>query len=114
MAGGRGLLTTYARGRMKDRDEMAEGGSSDSDAYRLSHSEARRRSLAGVLYMTSSSVASLVVGFLANLVLARLLLPSQFGVVAIGSTAMLIAGALADGGLGAGMVRLRSHRRSRS
>jgi O-antigen/teichoic acid export membrane protein len=38
-------------------------------------------------------------------VLARLLTPSDFGVVAIGATALLLAGALADGGLGAGLVR---------
>ena len=34
-----------------------------------------------------------------------MLTPSDFGVVAIGSTALLLAGALADGGLGAGMIR---------
>ena len=34
-----------------------------------------------------------------------MLTPNDFGVVAIGSTAILIATALTDGGLGAGMIR---------
>lgn len=75
------------------------------DAFALPRAEVRRRSLAGIFYLTSSSVANLFVGFAASLVLARVLTPSDFGVVAIGSTAVLLAGALADGGLGAGMVK---------
>lgn len=71
----------------------------------LSRSEVRRRSLAGIFYLTSSSFANLLVGFFASLALARMLTPEDFGVVAIGSTAILLAGAVADGGLGAGMIR---------
>jgi len=78
-----------------------------SDVFGLPRAEVRRRSLAGVVYLSASSFASLVIGFLASLVLARMLTPSDFGMVAIGSTATLIGGALADGGLGAGMVRRR-------
>jgi O-antigen/teichoic acid export membrane protein len=48
---------------------------------------------------------NLVVGFAASIALARMLTPRDFGVVAIGSTVLLIGGALADGGLGAGMIR---------
>ena len=64
-----------------------------------------RRSIAGVFFLTTSSAINLVVGFGATLVLARLLVPEDFGIVALGTTAMLLGGALADGGLGAGMVR---------
>ena len=67
--------------------------------------EVRRRSLAGVFYLTSSSIANLLLGFVATLALARMLTPSDFGLVAIGSTAILIGGAVADGGIGAGMIR---------
>ena len=76
-----------------------------SDAYSLPRSEVRRRSLAGVFYLTASSFASLLIGFFASLALARMLTPTDFGVVTIGLTATLLAGALADGGLGAGMIR---------
>jgi O-antigen/teichoic acid export membrane protein len=83
---------------------MATAGDA-TDAFELPRAEVRRRSLAGIFFLTSSSVANLVIGFGASLVLARALTPSDFGVVAIGSTAVLLAGALADGGLGAAMVK---------
>ena len=84
-----------------DNDAAGDG----DDVFALPRAEVRRRSLAGIFYLTSSSVANLFVGFAASLVLARVLTPTDFGVVAIGSTAVLLAGALADGGLGAGMVK---------
>ena len=75
------------------------------DAFTLPREEVRRRSLAGVFYLTSSSFLNLIIGFVASIALARMLTPNDFGIVAVGSTALLIGGALADGGLGAGMVR---------
>jgi O-antigen/teichoic acid export membrane protein len=71
----------------------------------FSRAEIRRRSLAGIFYVTTSNVANLVVGFFASLALARMLTPNDFGLVAVGSTVLLLAGVLADGGLGAGMIR---------
>lgn len=71
----------------------------------LPRGEVRRRALDGVFYLTSSSIANIFLGFLASLALARMLTPSDFGIIAIGSSAVLIGGALADGGLGAGMIR---------
>ena len=61
--------------------------------------------MAGVFFLTSSSAANLLIGFVASLALARLLTPRDFGLIAIGSTAILLGGAVADGGLGAGMIR---------
>ena len=71
----------------------------------MPRAEVRQRSLTGIFFLTCSSFINLVVGFGASLVLARLLTPADFGVVALGSTALLLGDALADGGLGAGMVR---------
>jgi O-antigen/teichoic acid export membrane protein len=85
-------------------DEGSEQRLGD-DVRAMPRAEMRRRSLAGVFYLSSSNVANLLVGLMGSLVLARVLTPEDFGVVAIGSTAILIAGALADGGLGAGMVK---------
>jgi hypothetical protein len=81
--------------------------SAENDVFALPRAEVRRRSLAGIFYLTSSSVANLMIGFLASLLFARMLTPGDFGVVAIGSTVVLLGGALADGGLGAGMIRRR-------
>ena len=78
---------------------------SEPDAFGLSRSEVRGRALAGVVYVTASGFVSLVIAFVGNLALARMLSPHDFGAVAIGMTVTMVAGALAEGGLGAGMVR---------
>jgi O-antigen/teichoic acid export membrane protein len=88
-----------------DDAEPRQSGPERGDAFSLSRAEVRRRSLSGVFYVTFSNLTNLIVGFGATLVLARLLTPGDFGVVAVGATAVLLAGALADGGLGAGMIR---------
>lgn len=71
----------------------------------LSRSLVRRRAKSGAFYVGSSGVVNLLVGFFGNLVLARLLLPRDFGIVAIGATLMMVTTALADGGLGGGLIR---------
>jgi O-antigen/teichoic acid export membrane protein len=58
-----------------------------------------------VLYVTASGFVNLLVAFVGNIALARMLTPHDFGVVAIGLTVTLLGGALADGGLGAGLIR---------
>jgi O-antigen/teichoic acid export membrane protein len=83
-------------------DEVPDGG---SDAFDLGRSETRRRGLAGVFYLTSSGIAQLLIGFTTNLVLARLLIPQDFGIVALGATAVLFGGLVVDGGLGSGLIR---------
>ena len=88
-------------------------GPQGSDTFDLSRDDVRRRSLAGVLYITSSGFANLLIGFVGNLALARMLTPDAFGVVAVGLTVTLLGTAVADGGLGAGMIR-RPHPPTRS
>jgi O-antigen/teichoic acid export membrane protein len=71
----------------------------------LPRHELRRRAFAGVFVAFSGGLLNLFLAFGGNLVLARLLTPHDFGVVAVGSTVILIASAFADGGLGAALVR---------
>ena len=78
---------------------------SGTDASELSRSEVRGRALTGVLYVTASGGLNLLIGFIGNLALARMLTPEDFGVVAVGLTATLLGTAISDGGLGAGMIR---------
>ena len=80
---------------------------SGTDASELSRSEVRGRALTGVLYVTASGGINLLIGFVGNLALARMLTPEDFGVVAVGLTATLLGTAISDGGLGAGMIRRR-------
>jgi O-antigen/teichoic acid export membrane protein len=79
--------------------------SPEDEALSMPRTEVRQRSLTGIFFVTCSGFINLVVGFGATLVFARLLMPADFGVIALGSTALLLGNALADGGLGAGLVR---------
>lgn len=76
-----------------------------TDSLSMPRAEVRQRSLSGVFLLSFSSFINLVVAFLTSLVLARLLTPADFGIVAVGLTVMLLGGAVADGGLGAALVR---------
>jgi O-antigen/teichoic acid export membrane protein len=71
----------------------------------LSESVVRRRAKSGIFFIGSWGVINLIVGFGGNLVLARLLEPRDFGIVAIGATLMMFTTSIADGGLGSGLIR---------
>jgi O-antigen/teichoic acid export membrane protein len=73
---------------------------------RLTDSVMRSRAKSGIFFVGSWGAMNLIVGFGGNLVLARLLLPRDFGIVAIGATLMMFTTSLADGGLGSGLIRL--------
>jgi hypothetical protein len=66
--------------------------------------EVRRRAVAGAAVFTVRSAAIRVVGFAGTIVLARLLAPHDFGLLAFGSTLMVFAKYLLDGGLGAAWI----------
>ncbi|MBE2320231.1 oligosaccharide flippase family protein [Solirubrobacter sp. CPCC 204708] len=74
----------------------------------LSSSVIRRRAKSGIFFVGSWGVMNLIVGFGGNIVLARLLEPRDFGIVAIGATLMMFTTSIADGGLGSGLIR-REH-----
>lgn len=65
----------------------------------------RSRALRGVVLVTGRGVTIRVLGFLANIGLARMLTPHDFGLVALGATLVAFATVAADGGLGAGLIR---------
>lgn len=67
--------------------------------------ETGRRAAAGVRVLIARGAVVLVLGVGANLVLARLLTPRDFGLVALGSVLFVFGTFLADGGLGAGLIR---------
>jgi O-antigen/teichoic acid export membrane protein len=70
-----------------------------------SPSTIRERGAVGAALLTVRAAAAQVVAFGGTLVLAHLLLPTAFGVVAIGATVVSIANFFADGGLGAALIR---------
>jgi O-antigen/teichoic acid export membrane protein len=71
----------------------------------LPRGELRRRVSSGVFFVGAWGAINLVIGFGGNIVLARLLVPADFGLVAIGATLMMFATTLSDGGLGSGLIR---------
>jgi O-antigen/teichoic acid export membrane protein/glycosyltransferase involved in cell wall biosynthesis len=71
----------------------------------LTPEEVRRRATGGAAVLVARGALILVFGVGANIVLARLLVPRDFGLVALGTVLLTIAGFLSDGGLGAGLIR---------
>jgi O-antigen/teichoic acid export membrane protein len=71
----------------------------------LPREELKRRASAGVFIVGSRGLAILLLGFAGQVVLARLLTPADFGAVAIGLSFVMFVNLLADGGLGAGLIR---------
>lgn len=67
--------------------------------------ELRRRAQAGIVAIASRGAVIAVLGFVGQLVLARMLLPSDFGAVAFGLTLVAFVNLFCDGGLGAGLIR---------
>jgi lipopolysaccharide exporter len=70
----------------------------------LSSGEVKSRAAAGVAILMGRGVAFQVIGFLGSLVLARLLVPDDFGLVAIGLTIVNLGRYLANAGLAGALV----------
>lgn len=67
--------------------------------------ELRRKALSGVVLVALRDAAVRGAGLVGNIALARLLVPSEFGVVALGLTVLMFAQLFSDGGLGASLIR---------
>lgn len=65
----------------------------------------RQRALAGLFVVGSRGLGIMLVGFIGQVVLARLLMPTDFGAVAVGLAFVTFVNLFADGGLGAGLIR---------
>jgi O-antigen/teichoic acid export membrane protein len=73
----------------------------------LDAGEVRRRAVSGAAALGVRNVVLLAAGVVANLVLARLLTPRDFGLVALGQTLVLVGGYLSSGGIGIALVGRR-------
>ena len=90
---------------MDPRPPENEGAPAESDPSLLSLEELKHRTSAGVFIVGSRGLFLLLLAFGGNLVLARLLNPHDFGVIALGMSVMLVSALLSDGGLGAALIR---------
>jgi O-antigen/teichoic acid export membrane protein len=71
----------------------------------LSSTEVRRKAAAGAVLVMMRGVAVRAIALLGNIVLARLLLPHDFGIVAAGLAVMMVVSFVTDAGLGAVLIR---------
>jgi O-antigen/teichoic acid export membrane protein len=69
------------------------------------HAALKERALGGVFIVAGRGVVILLVAFGGTVVLARLLTPADFGIVAIGTAVVMVVALLSDGGLGAALIR---------
>jgi len=69
--------------------------------------EIRRRAASGVVSVGLRNLSVRALGLLGNVALARLLTPSDFGVIAFGLTLTVLGAALSTGGIGASLTRRR-------
>lgn len=65
----------------------------------------RERGAIGAVLLTVRAAAAQVVAFIGALVLAHMLVPADFGVVAVGAIIVTTGDFFADGGLGASLIR---------
>lgn len=72
---------------------------------RLGAAEVRDRAAGGAALLGARGALIFVLGIAANIALARLLVPRDFGIVALGSVLLAVGTYLVDGGLGALLVR---------
>ncbi len=75
------------------------------DEVSLSGADIRGKAASGVLLISLRTFAIRGLGLVGNLVLARLLSPEEFGVLAFGLTLILFGQFFADAGIAAGLIR---------
>src|SRR5580693_9154948 len=71
----------------------------------LARHEITSRATRGAISSMARGYGVRIIGLLGNILLARLLLPRDFGMIALGNTIVAFGAFLASGGLGATLVR---------
>jgi polysaccharide transporter, PST family len=92
----------------RDRATPTPGPGDDTIAdVPMSDDEVRRRAVSGAVVVAVRGVALRMLTFGGSLVLARLLVPSEFGIIALGASLLIAANFFTGGGLGAALIRRR-------
>ncbi|AZP21710.1 hypothetical protein EJC51_39900 [Streptomyces aquilus] len=87
------------------RHESRPGSDEPQEQVDLTRAELADRANAGVIVVATRGALIMLLALAGNIVVARLLDPRDFGVVAIGMSFVLFAGMLSQGGLGIGLIR---------
>ena len=76
-----------------------------ADEQEMAPADVARRALSGAALLGARGIVLRALAFVANIALARMLVPEQFGIVAFGTTFLTFAGFVSDAGLAAGLIR---------
>ena len=85
---------------------LAAGAAAEiaAPADALDADEVRRRAAGGAATLGVRNVVIVILGLAGNLALARLLAPRDFGLVALGTTLLIVGRLLSDGGVGLALI----------
>jgi len=86
-------------------DGIEESGEELVISAELSATEVRRRAVHGTALLGGREIALRSFGLVGNVVLARLLTPKDFGIIAFGLTFIGLASLFGDAGIGAALIR---------
>ena len=84
---------------------LGEPSSKTIPEVRLSAKEVRDRAVTGAAVDALRGFGVRLISLVGTLVLARLLTPRDFGIIAVGATFVIFANFVADGGVGAVLIR---------
>jgi O-antigen/teichoic acid export membrane protein len=88
---------------MQDTSQRPSAPPSSEDS--LSAADIKSKAISGVLAVGLRGVAIRALGLAGNIVLARLLAPDQFGLIALGFTFLVLGNFITNGGIGAHLLR---------
>ena len=71
----------------------------------MDKTEVKIKTISGIIWQLAQRFANKIVGFIVSIILARLLLPEDFGLVAMTSIFLTIASVFVDSGLGTALVQ---------
>jgi O-antigen/teichoic acid export membrane protein len=91
--------------RAVEAERPSDGTTAAVAEERFSAEEVRQRAVGGAAMDLLRGLGGQFVGFFGTLILARLVTPREFGTVALGATFVIFANFLADGGVGAALIR---------
>jgi O-antigen/teichoic acid export membrane protein len=88
-----------------DRSPHSDAGPAPIEEEVLDAQEVRQRAVTGAAVIVLRGAGVRILGVIGIFVLARLLTPHDFGVVAVGATFLMFASFAAEGGIGAALIR---------
>ncbi|MEJ7783524.1 MAG: oligosaccharide flippase family protein [Solirubrobacteraceae bacterium] len=86
-----------------DPPGVAPGGPASTEAP-LGLDEIRKRAIGGALAIAGRGIVLRIIGFFGGLVLARLLVPDQYGLIALAQSVVAITAVISGGGFGAALI----------